>query len=247
MAVKCDQLIYNPVNALTFRITGGTKTIIPHSVDGIIKSLEASDTIIFEVGEIVKIKYFKYRIKSITRKYKKGVLYYDLSMAKRTKASTFIMPMLGGARRLFFWTRLFLNCFIKTEEEKLCIALLYRQSDDPLFIKFEKALSKFRSFNKIYHPTENTIMFIFNISKDCQKDFKRFIYGEYSKLSSQYKIDIMRFHDQAIDDEIGQVLYKDPKRKEQMEHKLGVTFEDETELLSIMNINEETFKIEEYV
>jgi hypothetical protein len=57
----------------------------------------------------------------------------------------------------------------------------------------------------------------------------------------------MRFHDQAIDDEIGQVLYKDPKRKEQMEHKFGVTFEDETELLSIMNINEETFKIEEYV
>lgn len=247
MAVKCDQLIYNPVNALTFRITGGTKIIIPHKIDGSIKSLEVSNKIIFEIGKVIKIKNFKYKIKYITKKYRRGILYYDLSMDKRTKSSTFIMPMLGGGRRLFFWSKLFLNCFIKVEKGKYCIALLYRQSNDPLFKKFKKALSAFRDFDKIYDPTNNTTMFIFNIPKDFRKDFKYFMNGKYSKLSSQYKIDILRFHDQSIDDEIGQVLYKDPKRKEKMENKLDVIFEDDTELLSIINIENETFKIENYV
>ena len=38
------------------------------------------------------------------------------------------MPMLGGGRKLFFWNKLFLNCFIKIEDDKYCIALLYHFS-----------------------------------------------------------------------------------------------------------------------
>ena len=247
MAVKCKQLIYNPVNALTFRITGGTKIIIPHSVDEIIQSLEALDKIIFKIEDVVKIKNFKYRIKHIKKKYNNETIYYDLSMAKRTKSSIFVMPMLGGSRRLFFWTRLFLNCFIKTEDEQDCIALLYRWSDDPLFFKFEKALKAFKDFKKVYNPTNNTILFIFDIPKDSKKDFKNFINGKYSKLSNKYKLDILRFHNQSIDEEIGEVLYKDPVRREKMEARLNVIFENDTELLSIINIDNETFKIKNYV
>ena len=247
MAVKCKQLIYSPVNALTFRITGGTKAIIPHSVDGAIQSLETLNKTIFELDEVVKIQHFKYKVNYIEEKYRKGVLYYDLSMAKKTKSSTFIMPMLGGSRKLFFWTRLFLNCFIKIEEEGYCISLLYRQSEDPLFIKFENAISQFKDFKRVYNPTENTIMFIFGIPKNFKRDFKHFLNGAYSKLSAQYKLDILRFHDHFIDSEIGQILYKDSARKEKMENRLGVIFEDDTELLSIINIENETFKIEKYV
>ena len=247
MAVKCDQLIYSPVNALTFRITGGTKSIIPHSLNGTIQSLESSDNTIFEVGQIVTIKHLKYKIKYITKKSSKGVIYYDLSMAKRTKSSTFIMPMLGGERRLFFWSRLFLNCFIKTENDKYCIALLYRWSEDPLFVKFENALRTFKDFKKVYDPSDDTILFVFNIPSAFKKDFKHFMNGRYSKLSPRYKIDILKFHNQPIDSEIGQVLYKDPDRRIKMENRLGVIFEDDAELLSIININEETFKIENYV
>tara|TARA_R110002020_G_scaffold30759_6_gene96652 strand:- start:1558 stop:2301 length:744 start_codon:yes stop_codon:yes gene_type:complete len=247
MAVKCDQLIYSPVNALTFRITGGTKSIVAHSLNKTIQSLEASDNIIFEIGQIVTIKHLKYKIKYITKKRSKGVIYYDLSMAKRTKSSTFIMPMLGGSRRLFFWTRLFLNCFIRTEENKYCIALLYRHSEDPLFIKFENALRTFKDFKKIYDPSDNTILFVFNIPSAFKKDFKHFMNGRYSKLSPQYKINILEFHNQSLESEIGQVLYRDPERKIKMENRLGVIFEDDVELLSILNINEETLKIENYV
>tara|TARA_R110000823_G_scaffold35379_2_gene97754 strand:+ start:496 stop:1239 length:744 start_codon:yes stop_codon:yes gene_type:complete len=247
MAVKCDQLIYSPVNALTFRITGGTKSIVPHSLNKTIQSLEFSNNTIFEIGQVVTIKHLKYKIKYITKKSNKGVIYYDLSMAKRTKSSTFIMPMLGGGRRLFFWTRLFLNCFIKTEENKYCIALLYRQSEDPLFIKFKNALYTFKDFKEVYDPSNNTILFVFNIPKSSKKDFRHFIKGRYSKLSAQYKINILEFHNQSLESETGQVLYKDPDRRIKMEDRLGVIFEDDAELLSILSINKETFKIEHYV
>ena len=168
-------------------------------------------------------------------------------MAKRTKSSTFIIPMLGGGRRLFFWTRLFLNCFIRTSQDKWCIALLYRWSGDPLFLKFEKALSHFRDFDRMYDPTNNTVLFIFNIPDAFKKDFTKFLKGEYSKLSEQYKIDILRFHNQSIDSEVGQILYQDPERRIRMEEELGVKFAKDTELLSIMDIENETLNIKNYV
>ena len=74
-----------------------------------------------------------------------------------------------------------------------------------------------------------------------------FINGKYSKLSGQYKIDILRFHNQPLEGEIGQILYKDPHRKQELEEMLGMQLDEETELLSIINIEEETFKIKNYV
>ena len=245
MPVKCEQLIFKPVNALTFRITGGT--ITPHLVDNVIQSLETSDGTIFSLGQIIKVKELKYKINIITKKKIKKILCYEISMAKRTKASTFIMPMLGGNRRLFFWTRLFLNCFIRTKQNRWCIALLYRWSEDPLFLKFEKALMQFKDFKKMYDPTNNTVLFIFKIPLIHKKDFIRFVKGKYSKLSEQYKLDILRFHNQGVEDEIGEILYKSPERKQILEEQLGVELEDETELLSIANIKEETLNIENYV
>ena len=63
MAVKCNQLIFKPVNALTFRITGGTKIIIPHTIDRKIISLEVPEGILFECGETVAIDNLRYKIK----------------------------------------------------------------------------------------------------------------------------------------------------------------------------------------
>ena len=247
MKVKCTKNILSPINALSFKMTGGTRSIKEHTQEDEIIALECSDDEVIALGDVVKVKDRDYKVNIIEKEEHKGVIIYRLSTDKRTKASMFVLPLFRGNRNLYFWNRLFLNCFIKTKENKYCIALLYRWSADPLFLKFEKAVSKFRDFKKVYDPTDNTIMFVFNIPKDLQKDFKYFIKGKYSKLSPQYKIDILRFHNQAVDSEIGQVLYKDPDRKYEMEEKLGVIFEDDTELLSIINIENETFKIENYV
>ena len=163
MAVKCKELVYTPLNAITFRITGGTKSLISHELNGAIYALEGPDGILLSVDNTTEIKKIKYKVNFIERIIVGKTIYYDVHMAKRTKSSIFIMPMLGGNKKLFFWDRLFVNAFMETPEEKDCIALLYRSSSDPLFIKFEKALSKFRNFRKKYDPNPYYVLFVFDI------------------------------------------------------------------------------------
>lgn len=247
MAVKCEQLIYSPVNALTFQITGGTKVLEPHTVNGDIVSLEGPDGIIFSLGDIPKIKHFKYKINYIDKKITNNIISYQLTMARRTKASTFVMPMLGGTRRLFFWSKLFLNCFIKTEEDGYCVALLYRWSGDPLFLKFEKALAQFKDFSRVTDPSTNTVLFVFKVPNKAKDNFDKFRTGKYSKFSEEYKFDILRFHNVSDDSEISQILWQDAARREEMEQKLGCKLDPNSELLSIIDEDNETFNIEDYV
>ena len=246
MAVKCNQLIYTPVNALTFRIAGSTTLLTPEKSEYTINSLKGGpNDIDFTLGLTTKIKGIKYKVNIIQES--KDSSYYDLSIAKRTKSSTFIMPMLSGNRKLFFWNKLFVNCFIKTDEYDNCIALLYRWSADPLFIKFEKALSTFKYFRKRYDPSPDYVMFVFDIPKQHIKDFDKFINGKYSELSKLYKIDILDFHNLEVNGEVGQILFKSPRRKKILEKKIGAILNHDSELLSIIDKDkEETFNFETY-
>ena len=98
--MKCKELVYTPLNALTFRITGGTKSLTPHKIDGVIYSLEGPDGIILSVDNTTEIKKIKYKVNFIERTIVGKTIYYDVHMAKRTKSSIFIMPMLGGNKNL---------------------------------------------------------------------------------------------------------------------------------------------------
>jgi hypothetical protein len=246
MAVKCDELIYTPIDALSFRITGGTRALKPTKKNGIIQSLEDPSGILFPLGITVEIKKRKYKVNIIEEVRTKTQKYYIISIAKRTKSSIFVLPMLGGSRHLYLWDKLLLNCFIATEEDKNCIALLYRWSSDPLFLKFEKALSKFKSFKRRYDPTPNCVMFVFNVPKAQQRNYNKFVRGQYSKLSAKYKLHLLDFHNKEIEDTIGQVLFKTDKRRESLERKLASILPEDSELLSIIDIKAETYKPEIY-
>ena len=76
MVVKCKQLTYTPANALAFKITGGTKSIVTHKVDNSIQSLENESGIIHSVGDIAQIKTFDYKINTIEKKWYKNILTY---------------------------------------------------------------------------------------------------------------------------------------------------------------------------
>lgn len=244
--MKCKELIYTPINALSFRITGGTDLLTPNKKNNIIESLESPDGTIFSLGLTLEIKKRKYKVNLIEETIINKTKYYTISIAKRTKSSIFIMPMLTGNRNLFFWNRLFVNCFIATEEEKDCIALLYRWSSDPLYLKFEKALSKFSYFRRRYDPSPNYVMFIFDVPKKQVRNYNKFIKGKYSKFSKSYKIDILDFHDADIEDEIGQILCKSDKRRRAMENRLDTILPEDSELLSIIDVKNETYNSETY-
>tara|TARA_R110000765_G_scaffold355225_1_gene445408 strand:- start:338 stop:1096 length:759 start_codon:yes stop_codon:yes gene_type:complete len=246
MAVKCKDLVYTQINALSFKISGATHLLTPNKKDGIIQSLEGPDGLMFPLGLTLEIKKRKYKVNLIKEVLINKVNYYTVSIDKRTKSSTFVMPMLGGHRDLYFWNKLFINCFIATEEDDDCIALLYRWSSDPVYIKFEKALSKFKNFRRRYDPNPDYVMFVFDVPDKHIKNYKNFINGKYSKFSADYKFDVLEFHDKELDNELGQILFKSEKRKKEMEHKLDITLPKNSELLSIIDIEQETYNPEIY-
>ena len=247
MVVKCENLIYTPVNALTFRISGDTKCLTPVMQDDKIIALQGPEDLNITLGLTVMVKKTKYKVNIIE---KVGSVFnklaYDLSIAKRTKATTFIMPMLPGNKKLYFWNKLFVNCFIATPEDEQCIAMLFRWSGDLRYIKFEKILSQVNNFRRRYDPSPNYVMFVFDIPKGFEREYRAFILGKYSKFSRDYKLDILDFHNLDIENEIGQILFKSDKRRKLLEERLDAEIPEKSELLSIIQVEDETFNPEIY-
>mgnify|MGYP001398313839 FL=1 len=247
MVVQCDNLIYTPVNALTFRITGNTECLKPVKKNGVIVALEGPNDLNITLGLTVPIKKTKYKINIIEQvRNSNSKLVYDISIAKRTKATTFVMPMLPGTRKLYFWSTFFVNCFIATPEDKDCIALLFRWSADTRYIKFEKILKEVKYFRRRYDPSPNYVMFVFDIPKGFRREYRAFMLGKYSKFSREYKLDILDFHGADINDEVGQIIFKSDKRRELLEKRLNADLPKESELLSIIDIEAETYNPDIY-
>ena len=72
--------------------------------------------------------------------------------------------MLGGEKPLWFYNQLLINVFMGISgeiEDK--IVLLYKNSNDPLFIKFKNTVQKFKSFYEIRDLDPYHILIIFDI------------------------------------------------------------------------------------
>ena len=87
-----------------------------------------------------------FKVNDIVRATVDNTISYVFSTARLTKSSLFLLPMLGGTRRLFMFDKLFVNAFIAAEQYTNCIALLYRFSGDTIFLKFENDRVRGASF-----------------------------------------------------------------------------------------------------
>ena len=146
MSVKSKQVYFNITDTRTVRVTGGTKSIIAHKAHEKIVSLELPDSKLFSIGDTITINNQPYKINIIEKMYSNNVLFYELYVAKKTKSTLLIMPMLGSSKKLFFYNNFLVNCFVGTKEEgEGSIDLLYKVSKDPLFSKFIDAVKQFKS------------------------------------------------------------------------------------------------------
>jgi hypothetical protein len=247
MSVKCDTVIFHPTNARTVRLTGGTKSIKAHSFNNEIVSLEIPSDLVISIGETISVKGKQYKINTIKKLYIGHTLIYEFYVAKPTKSNIFVIPMLGGERKLFFYDTHLINTFIGLPNHEGCIALLYRWSGDPLFLKFENALKQFRSFIDCEDVSENMTMYIFDVPKKHIKNYKNFINGNYSRLTPEYKTKILQFHGMNIDSQVGQIIFKSEKRKQRLETTLGCKLDDDAELYSIMDPKFEIFNPKYYI
>ena len=247
MKVKCTKNILSPINALSFKMTGGTKSIKEHTQEDKIIALECSNNEIITLGDIVKVKDRDYKVNLIEKEAHKGVIIYRLSTDKRTKASMFVLPLFGGNRNLYFWNRLFLNCFIATEKRNKCISLLYRWSSDPLFLDFEQSIKKLTAYKKTYDLSSEYILFEFDVIEEYNKIYNHFIKGRYSRFTKKYKFNILNFHKLDVDSQIGQILFQDTRRKIKLEDRIGAVLDSKSELYSKPTIEEETFIAKKYI
>jgi hypothetical protein len=239
MSVKSKQVYFNITDTRTVRVTGGTKSIIAHKAHEKIVSLELPDSKLFSIGDTITINNQPYKINIIEKMYSNNVLFYELYVAKKTKSTLLIMPMLGSSKKLFFYNNFLVNCFVGTKEES--IVLLYRWSKDPRFLKFEAALKQFRNFIEFKDISKDFILFKFKVPTKYKKDYKTFIDGKYSKLSNRYKSQILKFNDADIDSQIAQILYLGERRKNRLEHSLGITLDPDAELFSVIDKDLELF------
>tara|TARA_R100001594_G_scaffold87078_1_gene121479 strand:+ start:860 stop:1600 length:741 start_codon:yes stop_codon:yes gene_type:complete len=246
MPVKCETVIFNIMNARTLRLTGGTKSIKTHKFNEEIVSLEIADKVI-SLGETISVKNNKFKVNLITKKYIGNVLVYELHVAKQTKSNIFVLPMLSGERKLFFYDTHLVNTFIGVDDYTNCIVLLYKWSTDPLFLKFEEAIKKFRNYKTYIDVSETLVSYIFDVPKKHKKNYKNFINGKYSELEPSYKTQLLKFHGMNIDGQIGQILFKSEKRKQRLETKLGCKLDDKAELYSIIDPKFEIFNPNYYI
>lgn len=239
MGVKCLDLTYIIVDPLTIRIGGATKSLIPHHTKSIIQSLESRETgnICIALGLTIEIRKQKYKINIIEQKYIGNNVIYEISVAKRTKAYTYVLPMLGENQELFMMTKL-VNVFIATEKNTDCIALLYRFSSDSLFLQLEKSFKKFSYFREIEDTDPYHVLFVFNVPPPYRKLYNYFVTGQYSKFNKLYKFHILQFFNLSKDSQTCQILFKSKKRKEFLEDLLEVTLPENSELLSIIDEKE---------
>lgn len=247
MGIKVSNFIYTIIDALSFRVSGETKNLTVIEKEGKIQALrEDTSGLNLYKGLTVEIDERPYLINLIEEVKGRRHISYKLSMAKRTKSSLFILPMLGEERRMFFWDDLLINCFIGNGDDKNCIFLLYRFSSDAIFLEFEQALTKFSTFKRREDPGPEYVMFVFDVPKKDMRNYRKFVNGKYSTFTGKYKQKILDFHDMEVEGEIGQVLYQDPKRREFLEKLLQAEIPEGSELMSVLDPNVEVFNIKNY-
>ena len=240
--VQTISLVPNGPNKL---ITQGPKNLIkPMQVGDTTISININDEYTIDLGQTVKYKgNIPYKINAI-QEITKG---YELVVAPKSKASLFLLPILGTRHDDFFYHTLFCNAFIALEDEPNCLALLYRFSGKGEFLRFEQKLRQLSSFKRMEDPSPYFTLFVFNIPTEYLEDYQNFCLGKYSKLSATLKDKIFQFHQADANSVLGQILYKSTKRRLRMQESLGMQIDEDAELLSVPNLEQEVYRKEIYV
>ena len=66
-------------------------------------------------------------------------------------------------------------------------------------------------------------------------------------MDDVYKLKILDFHDMDIDQALGQILFKSEERRLTLEAKLDAEIDQQSELLSVLDMEKETLNLKYYL
>jgi len=235
--VICSDIQFTPVNGRTVRLTGDLSKCEAKKIQGVTTSLVCKYpdcTYEIKLGDTVRVAAKSpYKVNIIRPGMNLGkTVCYDLSVARLTDSSIFILPLMGMNRKLMLWDSMFVNAFCATDEDEDCIAILYRFSGVPRFTRFESALCSFRNFRRRLDPDPYHVLFVFDVPEDAKDSYDSFIEGKYSLIDDIWKLKILEFHDFDIDGHTGKILFQSDDLKEQLEAELDVVLPYKAELHS---------------
>jgi hypothetical protein len=228
-------------DSLTLRVPWHPEIVVKEE-DGIITSVQPVELPEITIGTRVTVNKQPYRINRIQASGIHPQISYDLMMAQRTKSSLFLLPMLPGTKRSYMTERVLINAFCAIPEDPRCIALLYRFHGSKEFNTLETMLKGLPEFLSMQDVTKHTVLYVLSVPEQFTEDYNLFLTGSYSKLSEAFKQRLLRFHECGPESQLGQILYRNEKRKKALEESLEVKLDTEAEVLSIPDIDRETYQ-----
>lgn len=249
--VKANNFIWTPQNGRTVRLSGNITNVQQVEKDGEIIELHNDYGLIAKVGGTIyprpKDPWKVNKIMPMVLNNK--LIGYNMCNSLLTSSSTFVLPFLGVNRKWFLWDRLFINCFIGTtpEDTGKVIALLYRFSGEPVFLKFEAAMCAFRNFIKRYDPDPYHVMFVFDVPTSAVASYEHYVNGRYSEIDGIWKLKIMDFHGFDSNGHTGKILFQDEDLRKDLEKTLDVELSPEAELHSAPDLKYEVFNSNYYL
>lgn len=145
--------------------------------------------------------------------------------------------------------------FVDEGDYKECLCILHEFTfKDPQFTAYEHRLTNNPLFVKCI-DIDNKVLYIFKFPEEYLSEYYKFYEGKYSEFGEDAKQLILKFWAEVNKGntasvqfliKLKDILYKGTKLKETIEKKLGVKLNDDQELGEIIDIELETFKLEEY-
>jgi len=181
-----------------------------------------------------------------------------MSNIRYNKSKTYLLPLLSEAlsldKRFFKYIK---NTYIFDDVGMYdnSIFLYHNYTNLKLPKKeYENNLINNVCFTDIIQINDIEKVFVYKFPELFKEEYNLFKEGKYSKYNSNskniiidYFTDIYAGNINAIDFlmRVKQVLFKDVKLKNQIEKELKVILPHDAELTDIMNIDDETYKLEE--
>lgn len=208
--------------------------------DNDIVSIQIANEANYGIGDEIEFQIDKFKTKfkiaEINETQDKGII---MTCSKRTLASYFIMPLLGFNALKFSWNKYFLNCYCSDRET---ILLEYRFMPENDYRMMEDSLTKLPSCIRIIDDN-STLLIEFRFKYSEMSNYQNFLDGKYSQFTNDYKNYILKFHGFDKKGFLGQVLWRDCKRKEQLERELDCVIPDYLDLLSKPDLSKEVINL----
>jgi hypothetical protein len=159
---------------------------------------------------------------------------FILQTTKPTKTKHFLMPVLGMDRKFWHYNEWLINCYLSNDLEEILLEYRFNTSDK--YLEFEKEAIQVAGYCKTTEFSTYSTIFHYKIKSNLVETFVK---GMYSAFPDKVKKSILSFHGFKEEGQTGQILYKSPKLREQLEIKLEAPIYKDMELYDIPLLTEE--------